>query len=113
MPSYYYIPAYLLYARIFSNQTSYPVRSNDEYSQVQGELPSYYDYRYTDEDGTVLTLDDMEPGSYYFREVYVKDIRRRCAVAVVPAVKTARKAYLNLVLACVGLAAIPTRTAIP
>ncbi len=46
---------------------------NDEYSQVQGELPSYYDYRYTDEDGTVLTLDDMEPGSYYFREVYVKD----------------------------------------
>ncbi len=46
---------------------------NDEYSQVQGALPSYYDYRYTDEDGTVLTLDDMEPGSYYFREVYVKD----------------------------------------
>ncbi len=46
---------------------------NDEYSQVQGELPSYYDYRYTDEDGTVLALDDMEPGSYYFREVYVKD----------------------------------------
>ncbi len=46
---------------------------NDEYSQVQGEFPSYYDYRYTDEDGTVLTLDDMEPGSYYFREVYVKD----------------------------------------
>ena len=46
---------------------------NDEYSQVQGILPSYYDYRYTDEDGNVLTLDDMEPGSYYFREVYVKD----------------------------------------
>ncbi len=46
---------------------------NDEYSQVQGELPSYYDYRYTDEDGTVLTTSDMEPGSYYFREVYVKD----------------------------------------
>ena len=46
---------------------------NDEYSQVQGVLPSYYDYRYTDEEGTVLTLDDMEPGSYYFREVYVKD----------------------------------------
>ncbi len=46
---------------------------NDEYSQVQGVLPSYYDYRYTDEDGTVLALDDMEPGSYYFREVYVKD----------------------------------------
>ncbi len=46
---------------------------NDEYSQVQGELPSYYDYRYTDEDGNVLTTSDMEPGSYYFREVYVKD----------------------------------------
>ena len=46
---------------------------NDEYSQVQGGLPSYYDYRYTDEDGNVLALDDMEPGSYYFREVYVKD----------------------------------------
>ncbi len=46
---------------------------NDEYSQVQGVLPSYYDYRYTDEDGTVLALDDMEPGSYYYREVYVKD----------------------------------------
>ncbi len=46
---------------------------NDEYSQVQGELPSYYDYRYTDEDGTVLALDDMEPGSYYYREVCVKD----------------------------------------
>ena len=46
---------------------------NDEYSQVQGELPSYYDYRYTDEDGAVLALDDMEPGSYYYREVYVKD----------------------------------------
>ncbi|MCI8325766.1 MAG: hypothetical protein HFH71_04405, partial [Clostridia bacterium] len=39
----------------------------------QGELPSYYDYRYTDEDGNVLTTSDMEPGSYYFREVYVKD----------------------------------------
>ncbi len=46
---------------------------NDEYSQVQGELPSYYDYRYTDEDGNVLTTSDMEPGSYYYREVYVKD----------------------------------------
>ncbi len=46
---------------------------NDEYSQVQGVLPSYYDYRYTDEDGNVLTTSDMEPGSYYFREVYVKD----------------------------------------
>ena len=46
---------------------------NDEYSQVQGVLPSYYDYRYTDEDGNVLALDDMEPGSYYYREVYVKD----------------------------------------
>ena len=46
---------------------------NDEYSQVQGVLPSYYDYRYTDEDGAVLALDDMEPGSYYYREVYVKD----------------------------------------
>ncbi len=46
---------------------------NDEYSQVQCELPSYYDYRYTDEDGNVLTTSDMEPGSYYFREVYVKD----------------------------------------
>ncbi len=46
---------------------------NDEYSQVQGVLPSYYDYRYTDEEGTVLTTSDMEPGSYYFREVYVKD----------------------------------------
>ena len=46
---------------------------NDEYSQVQGVLPSYYDYRYTDEDGTVLALDNMEPGSYYYREVYVKD----------------------------------------
>ena len=46
---------------------------NDEYSQVQGVLPSYYDYRYTDEDGAVLALDDMEAGSYYYREVYVKD----------------------------------------
>ena len=46
---------------------------NDEYSQVQGVLPSYYDYRYKDEDGNVLTTSDMEPGSYYFREVYVKD----------------------------------------
>ncbi len=46
---------------------------NDEYSQVQGVLPSYYDYRYTDEDGNVLTTSDMEAGSYYFREVYVKD----------------------------------------
>ncbi len=46
---------------------------NDEYSQVQGVLPSYYDYRYTGEDGNVLTTSDMEPGSYYFREVYVKD----------------------------------------
>ena len=46
---------------------------NDEYSQVQGVLPSYYDYRYTDEDGNVLTTSDMEPGSYYYREVYVKD----------------------------------------
>ncbi len=46
---------------------------NDEYSQVQGILPSYYDYRYTDGDGAVLALDDMEPGSYYYREVYVKD----------------------------------------
>ena len=46
---------------------------NDEYSVVDGGLPSYYDYRYTDEDGNVLTTSDMEPGSYYFREVYVKD----------------------------------------
>ncbi len=46
---------------------------NDEYSVVDGVLPSYYDYRYTDEEGNVLTTSDMEPGSYYFREVYVKD----------------------------------------
>ena len=46
---------------------------NDEYSQVQGELPSYYDYRYTDEDGNVLTTSDMEAGGYYYREVCVKD----------------------------------------
>ncbi|MDE6549933.1 MAG: hypothetical protein K2M44_00290, partial [Clostridia bacterium] len=46
---------------------------NDEYSQVIGTLPSYYDYRYVDEDGNIFTLDDMEIGSYYYREVYVKD----------------------------------------
>ena len=46
---------------------------NDEYSQVQGVLPSYYDYRYTDEDGNVLTTSDMEAGGYYYREVCVKD----------------------------------------
>ncbi|MDE6550757.1 MAG: hypothetical protein K2M44_04605, partial [Clostridia bacterium] len=45
---------------------------NDEYSQVIGTLPSYYDYRYVDEDGNIFTLDDMEIGSYYYREVYVK-----------------------------------------
>ncbi|MDE6550016.1 MAG: hypothetical protein K2M44_00735, partial [Clostridia bacterium] len=45
---------------------------NDEYSQVAGTLPVYYDYRYVDEDGNVLTTSDMEAGSYYYREVYVK-----------------------------------------
>ena len=46
---------------------------NDEYSVVDGVLPSYYDYRYTDEDGNVLTTSDMEAGGYYYREVCVKD----------------------------------------
>ncbi len=46
---------------------------NDEYSVVDGLLPSYYDYRYTDEDGNVLTTSDMEAGGYYYREVCVKD----------------------------------------
>ena len=46
---------------------------NDEYSVVDGILPSYYDYRYTDEDGNVLTTSDMEAGGYYYREVCVKD----------------------------------------
>ncbi|MDE6549902.1 MAG: hypothetical protein K2M44_00135, partial [Clostridia bacterium] len=45
---------------------------NDEYSQVIGTLPSYYDYRYVDEDGNILTTSDMMAGSYYYREVYVK-----------------------------------------
>ncbi|MDE6550728.1 MAG: hypothetical protein K2M44_04455 [Clostridia bacterium] len=46
---------------------------NDEYSQVIGTMPSYYDYRYVDEDGNILTTSDMMAGSYYYREVYVKD----------------------------------------
>ena len=49
---------------------------NDEYSTAvtpTGALPVYFDYRYVDADGNVLTLGDMETGSYYYREVYVKD----------------------------------------
>ena len=45
---------------------------DDEQTNV-GSLPVYYDYRYTDEDGNVLTTSDMEAGRYYYREVYVKD----------------------------------------
>ncbi|MDE5618036.1 MAG: hypothetical protein K2I79_00930, partial [Clostridia bacterium] len=48
---------------------------NDEYSTPDvpnGVLPVYYDYRYVDEDGNILTADEMEVGSYYYREVYVK-----------------------------------------
>ncbi|MDE6550480.1 MAG: hypothetical protein K2M44_03170 [Clostridia bacterium] len=45
---------------------------NDEYSQVIGTLPSYYDYRYVNGDGNILTTSDMMAGSYYYREVYVK-----------------------------------------
>ncbi|MDE6549946.1 MAG: hypothetical protein K2M44_00355, partial [Clostridia bacterium] len=40
---------------------------NDEYSQVIGTLPSYYDYRYVDGDGNILTTSDMMAGSYYYR----------------------------------------------